>query len=414
MIPGIDFDTDTANGIFTGTATTSSISTTNKTITWHVSDNHYPYNDKTEVEQKLVVSANTAPVNVSDIADQEFNAGESIVFTFADNLFSDEDGESVVNYTFSSSPTASWLSLNATNRTFTGVPHVNDDAMLYTITLYAHDPNVNSAHGNIVFDMNIIENEIPELDQGLHTAVVNVSVHHEFTYVIPTDAYKDNEGEVMTITMTLAPAEFAIVYDDATRTISGTLADNTKYGDYQITIQVEDIWQVDKFNDTLDFTYNENMPPSNSTAMVDPTCSTAHYAYSYSLPKSNFADPDGDSITFYPSTNESSPFIDWMTISQNTTHINFDGTPTNSQYGNQTISILLDDGNTDIANTTATFVLCIDENREPQLTGTVTAVGDGTTGFPWSYEFEKAWIVEEEGEALTYSCSITPAKAWVS
>ena len=192
-------------------------------------------------------------------------------FSFSSTLFQDEDGESVTSYSFVSSPDATgWLNFDSTTRTFSGTPTVNTDALNYTITVIAEDPNPNSDHGNTSFNLEIIPNKIPEIDQGLYIVPVNQSIYHEFTYTVPTDAFKDFEGDAMTISPSVIPNEFSLSYDSTTRVVSGTLQDNSKGGNYTMHLDVVDIWNVGTLEAEINFTYYENLPPSVVTEPTDP------------------------------------------------------------------------------------------------------------------------------------------------
>ena len=61
--------------------------------------------------------------------------------------------------------------------------------------------------------MFITSNQIPVFDQGLPTPAPNPSVYYQFSYTIPADAFKDPEGDPITITPTLIPNNFTITYD---------------------------------------------------------------------------------------------------------------------------------------------------------------------------------------------------------
>ena len=239
--------------------------TVHKTITWIPQDNHYPDTDRNEFTQKLLVYPNRAPYNTSTISDQQFDAGYAVSFSFASGLFVDDDGEPLI-YTFGTNPTAtSWLSFNSSSRTFSGTPQPNDDANNYTVTVYAQDNNTNSGDGNTTFYLNIVPNEIPELDKGLYTPVVNKTVYEEWSYTVPIDAFKDSENDAISITHELIPNNFNTIYDSSTRTVTGTLQDNTKFGNYTMKFSVQDSWNVSTLTESFRFEYYENMPPVVNT-----------------------------------------------------------------------------------------------------------------------------------------------------
>jgi hypothetical protein len=221
--------------------------------------------------QYVHVYNNTAPHNVTVISNQSFIAGYALSFSFPSNVFVDTDGGIAFTYSYASSPSASaWLSLDSATRTFSGTPTINTHAYNYSVTVYAQDANIYSAHGSTSFYMNIIPNEIPELDQGLHTVPVNVSVYFPFTYTVPADAFKDQEGDAYTIRHGLIPNNFTTTYNSVTRVVSGTQTDNTKFGNYIVRFYVEDIWNVSSFTADLNIVIYENLSPQVSIAPTSP------------------------------------------------------------------------------------------------------------------------------------------------
>ena len=224
-------------------------------------DNHYPETNRTHWTLPFYIWNNTSPYNITTIADRSFDAGYPLNFDFDDDIFNDTDGETVNLYTFSSSPDATgWLSFDSTSRIFSGTPTVNTEAYNYTITIYAQDPNVYSAHGETYFYLDIVPNDQPEYDAGLVTPT-NVTVHFPFTYTVNADAFKDKESDAYTIRYELDPDSFTTTYDSTTRTVTGTLDDNTIFGTYTMKFYVEDSWNVSTFTAPLDFYYHENMSP---------------------------------------------------------------------------------------------------------------------------------------------------------
>lgn len=67
----------------------------------------------------------------------------------------------------------------------------------------------------------------------------------------------------------MSPNNFTTTYNATTRTVSGTLADNTLFGVYNITFYAEDIWNVSAYTENITFEYYENMPPIVDTAPSD-------------------------------------------------------------------------------------------------------------------------------------------------
>lgn len=156
-----------------------------------------------------------------------------------------------------------------------------------------------------------------------------------------------------------------------------------------------------------------NDSPSVDTPISSTSCITAHYPYLLSITKADhFSEPNGETIIYSYTTNQTDD--SWLTMTENGSILKFTGTPINSQAGNYTVTLMLDDGNVEVANTTTTFEICVKENSSPALSGTVTDLSQGQVGFEWTYEFDKLWVTEHENEALSFTCSWTPSDPWLS
>ena len=113
----------------------------------------------------MSVYANRAPTLNKSFSTVTFLAGYDISFTFDADLFVDPDGEAITYSFASSSPDASsWLSLEPTTRTFSGLPIANTNAKVYSITVQGDDTNVNSGSSSTTFTLNITDNQPPNVD----------------------------------------------------------------------------------------------------------------------------------------------------------------------------------------------------------------------------------------------------------
>ena len=342
--------------MFSGTPILSDVSISPVTLTFKAKDNHYPStNYSADFSQTVNILDNPAPTNTSVITDQTFTVGYTISITFPDTLFTDVY-DTIDNYTFTSVPDASsWLTLDATTRTFSGNGVTNNDSGNYTITLHAHDSNNNSDHGNTSFNIEILPNQPPVLDQGLHTSVTNVSVHHLFSYTIPSDAFSDPESNTIEITPILTPNDFVLTYHNTNMTLTGTPSNNTKFGVYNATLSVGDSYNSNAFTVNLIFEVYQNLPPSIDAIIIDQPCQPAYSFFSYGVEKALLNDPENEAWTLYYSIAGPSGKLGWFGSTQNSTHIIYSGTPNNTEYANFTVTLTLDDGNIDVANDTATF-----------------------------------------------------------
>jgi hypothetical protein len=378
-------------------------------ITYH--DEYYPTTAESYYEAYIFVHPNRVPRINESIPDQTQVAGLAYSYTFSATLFIEEDGETLT-YSLSTSPSQTWLSLDNSTKTLSGTPIPNGDAQNYTITVTADDTYSGSASSSVNFYLNVTENQIPMFDQGL-PAASDVIVYFPFSYTVPIDAFLDPEGEIYSFRYELIPNNFTLNYDPGTRTFSGTQNDNTKYGLYTLKFYVEDVWNVTSFTPNVTFNVIRNEPPVVDTPIDNPACIVAHYFFFHTIPKSYFSEPDGEPIYYSFVTNETS--IDsWLSMSENSTHVIFSGTPDNTQKGNYTVSLQLKDNLAATTHTNANFIVCINENKSPYLVVSPPIPTNGEVGFSWRYEFEKVWMDEYESEALTFSCSISPTDPWIN
>jgi hypothetical protein len=349
----------------------------------------------------VYIYPNRVPILNKAFADQVFIAGYALSFSFDSDAFIDEDGE-VVSYTYDTGvdDLSGWLSYDPTTRTFSGTSNANNDAGVYTINIYADDTNINSDHGTISFTLTIQTNQPPGLDNGL-TTPVNTTVYNEYSYIVPTDAFLDPEGEIFSFTVAVVPGDWSAVYNSADRSIKGTLSDNTKYGAYNFSFTLTDQFGISAVID-LPIYYNENQPPTILIAASDPSAIIAHYALNYPVPKSSYSDPELEILNFSFRVNDT-VIGSWITMSQNTTHIHFEGTPNNLQLGDIILSIVIKDTHTDTGETVDNVTITVNENQIPYLSGTPVAPSSQIIGFFWSYNFDFGWIGEYEAELLIHS-----------
>ncbi|CAI2381883.1 unnamed protein product [Moneuplotes crassus] len=403
---------DKVAGTFSCMPTVSDVSATAYLLHVYTNDQYKSINGETNTTFSVYINPNRSPQLNTAFPNLTLVAGESINYTFASDMFVDLDGEPVT-YTksYPSSDPSSWLSFNDSTRTFSGFAAVNSAVGTYIITIYADDNNTNSAARTTNFTITVTQNYIPQLDQGLPAATA-VSVFYEFSYSVPTDAFKDIENDPMTIRVELVPPDFTVTYTPGDRTVRGTLTDNTKYGDFILKFHVEDNWNISTFTENLPIRIDKNDQPIINFNAPDPSCIIAHYALDYSVPKSSYSDDEGETLSYSHSVNDVKGA--WISLSENTTHLLFSGTPDNSQFGNYTLTIIIRDTNPSLSPSEDNVTICVIENQVPYLSGTPTSPSNVIVGFPFIYHFDLSWVSEHESEALTHQCSITPSPGWIT
>ena len=186
--------------------------------------------------------------------------------------------------------------------------------------------------------------------------MTNVSVYQRFTYTFPSDAFSDPENDEIVCSPSLTPNDFGLSYFQHNSTFHGDPDDNTKFGVYVATLRIGDALHPDVFTINVTFEIYQNMPSSIDAPIADQPCQPAHSLFSYSVEKSLMNEPDNEEWTLsYGIVGPSGVDASWFGSSENSTHITYFGTPSNSRVGNYTVTLTLDDGNDDVANDTATF-----------------------------------------------------------
>jgi hypothetical protein len=196
-------------------------------------------------------------------------------------------------------------------------------------------------------------------------------------------------------------------------TISGSV-DSTYVNTYIITVHAYDYASTasEHNTDTITLSLIANKGPSVDTPATDPSAIVAHYALDYSVPMSYYSDPEGDDLNFSFRVNDT--LGSWIAMTENTTHINFAGTPMNFQVGLITLSIVIKDNQTTTYEAVDDVTITVNENQIPYLEGTPTAPSSQIVGSLWSYDFNFDWMDDYELEVLSHSCSSSPADGWMT
>lgn len=214
-----------------------------------------------------------APVNTTKVPNGVYPAGINFTHPIPPNLFTDPDGdvEDITLSAFSASGiTIPFLYVDFTAGIFYGVPAVNTDVGTYTIKIIAEDTDILSSDGYTYFNITVVANQPPRVDQGLQVAPQNVSVHYEFSYTVPSNAFMDPEGETIYIRHQLIPNNFPTTFNQTTRTVTGTLSDNSKHGTYQLRFYAEDKHNLTYAQLDMNFQYFENLPPVINSPLPQP------------------------------------------------------------------------------------------------------------------------------------------------
>ena len=174
---------------------------------------------------------NRKPEVSNAISDQETRTGSAWSFTFADNTFTDPDGDTLT-YTDDLSGSKSWLSFDSDTRTFSGTPE-NTDVGVFTVTVTATDPTGGAASTSFV--LTIIVNYVPIVATAIDDKTIPLNA--EWTFQFPENTFTDGNSDTLTYTASGLPS--TITLTSGTRTFQGT---PTTSNTYTVSLKADDGW----------------------------------------------------------------------------------------------------------------------------------------------------------------------------
>ncbi|QEI43952.1 Bifunctional hemolysin/adenylate cyclase [Dolichospermum sp. UHCC 0315A] len=258
-------------------------------------------------------------------------APENSVFSFTipTNTFNDIDAGDVLTYSAtleSGNALPSWLSFNATTRTFSGTP-TNDNVGSLNVKAIATDKagaTVSDIFTVAVENLNdapIVSNAIADQNAKQGTA---------FNFQVPSNTFTDiDAGDVLSYSATLDNGDALpswLTFNSTTRTFSGTPT-NDNVGNLNIkAIATDKVGEnvSDIFTITVE---NVNDAPTLANAIADQNAKQGN-AFNFQIPTNTFTDIDAGDVLGYSATLENGTALpSWLTF--NPTTRTFSGTPTN-------------------------------------------------------------------------------------
>jgi len=270
----------------------------------------------------------------------------------------------------------SWLTFNASTRTFSGTAPSPQTVRLLVI---AQDPSNASGSDEFILTVGAAPNYAPVAPTlSTQSAGRNTS----WSYTVP--AFTDANSDPLTYSASGLPA--GITFNAATRTFSGAVATN---GNYTLTITANDgKGGVTSASFTLNVVNSAPTAPS-----IPAQNTTAGVSWAYTVPA--FTDPNGDALTYSVSGQPA-----WMSFNASTRQLS--GMP--STVGTWTITVTATDAQG--ASVSANFTVTT-PNRAPTLATALPSFTVGR-GQSWSYQVPVGTFSDANGDALSYSASNLP------
>ncbi|MBE9214014.1 putative Ig domain-containing protein, partial [Plectonema cf. radiosum LEGE 06105] len=330
-------------------------------------------------------------------------------FTIPDNTFNDVDAEDELTYSVTledGSELPSWLTFDASTRSFSGTP-INRDVGTLNIKVVATD-----SFGETVSDTFTLTventNDVPTLESAIANQIATED--SAFNFTIPDNTFNDVDAEdELTYSVTLdSGSELPswLSFDASTRSFSGTPG-NGDVGTVSIKVVATDKQGAivsDSF--TLEIKNNDtstNNPPTLNQEISD-AIATEDAAFTFTIPENTFNDVDAeDELTYSVTLDSDSALPNWLNFNPETR--TFSGTATNDNVGTLNVKVSA----TDKAGATIsdTFTLTVENTNDAP---TVTEIENQTAkaNQPFSLDISSKFNDIDADDTLTFTAIDLP------
>ncbi len=355
--------------------------------------------------QLTITDNNTPPTVANAIADQ--TATEDTAFSFAvpANAFNDPDVGDSLSYTASLSSGAalpSWLSFDASTRTFSGTP-LNANVGVLSVRVTATDRRNAFVFDDFQLTVNNT-NDAPTLDNPIPNQTVQQDRPLNFQFAAST--FNDiDAGDTLNYTATLSngdPLPAWLIFDPGTRTFTGTPG-SLDVGTITVRVTATDSGSASAFSDFTLRVDNVNDAPALVTPIVNQSA-TEDTLFSFQFPDTTFNDPDGDPITYSATLANNQALPSWLSF--NGTTRSFSGTPTNNDVGTISVKVTARDGG-NLSGETTFQIAIANVNDAPTVT---SPIANQSTPQNQAYSFQFAantFTDIDVGDILTYSARLS-------
>ena len=342
--------------------------------------------------------ANDAPSVANAIADQTIAEDSALSFQFASGVFSDVDVGDSLTYTATladGSALPSWLSFDASTRTFSGTP-TNGDVGAIDVKVTATDGT--SATATDTFTLTVTNtNDAPTITSS-ETASVDEDIAYSYTFA----ASDVDVGDSVTLAAPTKPSW--LTFNSATGVLSGAPS-NDEVGDHSVVLTATDTnGAVSTQSFTVTVANVNTAPEVTSTAITNATEDTA-YSYTFAA-----SDVDSDDTPTLAAPTKPS----WLSFDASTAVLS--GTPDNAEVGDHAVVLTATDGNGETG--TQSFTLTVTNTNDAPTVA--SAIADQTIAEDSALNFQFASDVFSDvdaGDSLTYTATLADGSAlpsWLS
>ncbi|HWV14449.1 MAG TPA: putative Ig domain-containing protein [Cellvibrio sp.] len=352
----------------------------------------------------FILNSNDAPTVANTIPNQSASEDSAFSFQFAANTFADEDLGDSLSYSAlaNGGPLPSWLSFDASTRTFSGTPF-NADVGSLSIEVTASDGHGGTVSTSFILDI-ANTNDAPVVANPI--ANQQVDEDSVFNFQIPGNTFIDvDAGSSLTYTATQANGSALpswLNFDASTRTFSGTPG-NSDVGTLSIRVSIDDGLGGLASNNFNIVVVNTNDAPTLVNAIPDQqTLEDAPFHFQFAA--NTFNDVDvGDTLSYSATLAGGAPLPSWLSFDAATR--TFSGTPDNSQVGNLSIQVTASDGKGGSVSDTFTLVV-INTPDAPVVAHPLQNKSVIITEY-FNFSIPADTFHDDDGDSLTYSVHLS-------
>ncbi len=309
------------------------------------------------------------------------------------------------NWTYSAtmasgSPLPSWITFNASTRTFSGTPPQNETG---SVEIRVSARSGSEVVGSETFKLTITPiNDAPIVSAGV--ADQTVAEDAAWSFQVPAGAFTDVDSS-LTYTATMASGSALpswLAFNASTRTFSGTPPANFSGSiDIKVTASDGSLSTSDTFKLSV---VSVNDAPVVAAPVADQTV-REDAAWSFQVPAGAFTDIDSSSLTYAATLADGSALPGWLAFNAGTR--TFAGTPPADFNGSIELKVTANDG---AATASDTFKLTVDPvNDAPTVK---VAIADQTTAedAAWIYQVPVGAFADVDS-SLTYKATLASGAA---
>ena len=296
-----------------------------------------------------------------------------------------------------------WLDFSA--GTFSGTP-LNDDVGALQIKVTADDGN--GGQVSDVFLLTIMNtNDLPAVANPIVDRVATQDL--AFTFSVPIDTFADDDGDILSLTATLADDSPLPGWLEFTAgTFSGTPASGD-VGVLSIKVIADD-GNGALVNDIFQLTVTDtNDPPTVAAPILDQQAAE-DMPFNFAIPPGTFEDVDGDVLQLTATLADDSDLPDWIIFAGSI----FSGTPSELDIGTISIKVTASDGRGGIVNDTFDLTV-VNTNDNPVLEIPI-ADQNAIKGSAFAFTVPANTFSDPDADVLTLTATLaddSPLPSWL-